>query len=74
MSVAVSAPGKVFFAGGFLVLDRRHNALVFGLDARIHVHCQEGLQDVIEVRSPQFDDAVWKYSYKFTNGSVLVSP
>ncbi len=73
MSVAVSAPGKVFFAGGFLVLDRRHNALVFGLDARIHVHFKEDPQDLIEVRSPQFDEAVWKYSYKATNGSVQIS-
>lgn len=74
MSVAVSAPGKVFFAGGFLVLDRRHNALVFGLDARIHVYCQDGPQDLIEVRSPQFDDAVWRYSYTTTEGSVHISP
>lgn len=35
--IAVSAPGKVLFAGGFLVLDRHHTGLVFGLDARIHV-------------------------------------
>ena len=35
--VAVSAPGKVLFAGGFLVLDRKYTGLVFGLDARIHV-------------------------------------
>lgn len=35
--IAVSAPGKVLFAGGFLVLDRQHTGLVFGLDARIHV-------------------------------------
>jgi phosphomevalonate kinase len=34
--VAVSAPGKVLFAGGFLVLDRQHTGLVFGLNARIH--------------------------------------
>ncbi|ETI21186.1 phosphomevalonate kinase [Cladophialophora carrionii CBS 160.54] len=34
--IAVSAPGKVLFAGGFLVLDRQHTGLVFGLNARIH--------------------------------------
>jgi phosphomevalonate kinase len=33
----VSAPGKVLFAGGFLVLDRAHTGVVFGLDARIHI-------------------------------------
>ena len=66
---AVSAPGKVLLAGGYLVLDRAHTGLVFGLDARIHVHIQalpttEGvtLQQVI-VRSPQFTDAVWSYGY-----------
>jgi phosphomevalonate kinase len=36
-TTAVSAPGKVLFAGGFLVLDRAHTGVVFGLDARIHV-------------------------------------
>ncbi|RVX70806.1 hypothetical protein B0A52_05457 [Exophiala mesophila] len=42
--IAVSAPGKVLFAGGFLVLDRLHTGLVFGLDARIHV-CVERWED-----------------------------
>ena len=36
-AVAVSAPGKVFLAGGYLVLDRAYTGLIFGLDARIHV-------------------------------------
>ncbi|KAI9815373.1 MAG: phosphomevalonate kinase [Thelocarpon impressellum] len=36
--MAVSAPGKVLLAGGYLVLDRAYTGLVFGLDARIHVH------------------------------------
>lgn len=34
---AVSAPGKVLLAGGYLVLDRAYTGLVFGLSARIHV-------------------------------------
>ena len=37
-SVAFSAPGKVLLTGGYLVLDRDYTGLVFGLDARIHVH------------------------------------
>lgn len=68
-SCAVSAPGKVLLAGGFLVLEREHTGLVFGLDARIHVHVQEletgegvSLQEVI-VQSPQFRDATWRYGY-----------
>ena len=66
---AVSAPGKVLLTGGFLVLDRKHTGLVFGLDARIHVHIEalptsEGvvLQEII-VRSPQFRHATWRYGY-----------
>lgn len=66
---AVSAPGKVLLTGGFLVLDRKHTGLVFGLDARIHVHVQSlptsagvTLQEVI-VRSPQFRKATWRYGY-----------
>lgn len=68
---AVSAPGKVLLAGGYLVLDRTHTGLVFGLDARIHVHIQAlpptaedvALQQQVIVRSPQFTDAVWSYGY-----------
>jgi len=70
--VAVSAPGKVLFAGGFLVLDRKHTGLVFGLDARIHVHIEswsgppvpptlKGGGAQILVQSPQFSEAKWLY-------------
>lgn len=66
---AVSAPGKVLLTGGFLVLDRRHTGLVFGLNARIHVHIKalpttQGvtLQEII-VQSPQFTHAIWRYGY-----------
>lgn len=73
-TVAVSAPGKVLFTGGFLVLDRKHNGLVFGLNARIHVHIQPWYQNGLDndlsseqqggytlVQSPQFNDAKWLY-------------
>lgn len=67
-ALAVSAPGKVLFTGGFLVLDRKHTGLVLGLDARIHVHVQpwkpakmSGSSFVL-VRSPQFQDANWLYT------------
>lgn len=71
---AVSAPGKVFLAGGYLVLDRAYTALVFGLDARIHV-CIEPIRtnsgvtlcEVI-VTSPQFREAGWEYGYRLTEG------
>jgi len=71
-AAAASAPGKVLFAGGFLVLDRTHTGLVFGLDARIHVHVQswedeekegeEGKACSVLVQSPQFEDAKWLYT------------
>lgn len=63
----ISAPGKVLLAGGYLVLDRAHTGLVFGLTARIYVHIRAGShladQDrcLINVKSPQFTNAEWKY-------------
>ncbi|KFY82472.1 hypothetical protein V498_08577, partial [Pseudogymnoascus sp. VKM F-4517 (FW-2822)] len=68
---AVSAPGKVLLAGGYLVLDRAYTGLVFGLSARIHVIVQDattataaegGKEPLVVVRSPQFVDAEWRYS------------
>lgn len=73
-AVAVSAPGKVLLAGGYLVLDRAYTGLVFGLSARIHVVVrpippQNGVTlSEIEVTSPQFEDAVWAYGYRFDKG------
>lgn len=76
--VAVSAPGKVLFAGGYLVLDRQHTGLVFGLDARIHVHVRwrpshNSAENHIAVASPQFG-AKWMYGFSATNGRVDVHP
>lgn len=78
---AVSAPGKVFVAGGYLVLDRKYTALVFGLDARIHVEIEPirtksgvTLSEII-VRSPQFREAAWEYGYRLTEagGGIAVT-
>ncbi|PNS18375.1 hypothetical protein CAC42_6192 [Sphaceloma murrayae] len=73
-SVAVSAPGKVLLAGGYLVLDRNYTGLVFGLNARIHVtvspvRTSPGviLSEII-VQSPQFLDAIWEYGYRLCPG------
>lgn len=79
--VAVSAPGKVLLTGGYLVLDRNYTGLVFGLDARIHVHVQglplseDSSPPEIAVQSPQFRDAEWRYEYRQTNenGGIEVS-
>jgi phosphomevalonate kinase len=80
--VAVSAPGKVLLAGGYLVLDRQYTGLVFGLNARIHVHVQRSSSSDIPnhtlVRSPQFKDAVWVYydrplDVQGAHGGILVA-
>ncbi|KAI9752491.1 MAG: hypothetical protein M4579_005615 [Chaenotheca gracillima] len=80
-TTAVSAPGKVLLAGGYLVLDRKYTGLVFGLDARIHVGVQHlptrdgvSLCEII-VRSPQFTDAEWRYGYRLAedDGGIEVT-
>ena len=76
--VAVSAPGKVLFAGGYLVLDRHHTGLVFGLNARMHVHVRwrtsrEPVTNFVTVGSPQFG-AIWAYEFSTKNDRVDVYP
>lgn len=81
MPTAVSAPGKVFLAGGYLVLDRAYTALVFGLSARIHIVVNDidtssGVElSEIVVQSPQFRDATWNYGYYLSaeDGGVEVT-
>ncbi|GAP93414.1 putative phosphomevalonate kinase [Rosellinia necatrix] len=78
---AISAPGKVFLAGGYLVLDREYTALVFGLSARINVVAREiktspGVQlSEIVVDSPQFLEAQWRYGYHLApeDGGIKVT-
>lgn len=78
---AVSAPGKVLLAGGYLVLDRAYTGFVFGLSARINVVAQEiqtspGIQlSEIVVESPQFLDGHWTYGYHLApeDGGIKVT-
>ncbi|KAM3514051.1 hypothetical protein MY11210_002263 [Beauveria gryllotalpidicola] len=80
-NVAISAPGKVLLAGGYLVLDRKYTGLVFGLDARINVvagqvHPRAGVQlHEIVVDSPQFLEAHWRYGYRLApeGGGIKVT-
>jgi phosphomevalonate kinase len=73
-AVAYSAPGKVLLVGGYLVLDRKHTGLVFGLNARVHVLIEDlsspedQTSSQIVVRSPQFRDAEWRYGYREIDG------
>ncbi|KAI9783417.1 MAG: phosphomevalonate kinase [Peltula sp. TS41687] len=53
--LAVSAPGKVLLAGGYLVLERRYTGLVFALDARIHVLVQAPSDD-----DTRFHPPIWR--------------
>ncbi|CAK7563586.1 MAG: phosphomevalonate kinase [Sporothrix epigloea] len=80
-TTAVSAPGKVLLAGGYLVLDRAYTGLVFGLSARINVIAQTietspGVQlNEIVVDSPQFLEAQWTYGYHLADqdGGIQVT-
>ncbi|KAI8264967.1 hypothetical protein K4K58_011936 [Colletotrichum sp. SAR11_239] len=80
-ATAVSAPGKVLLAGGYLVLDRAYTGLVFGLSARVNVvaaeiHTSPGvhLTEII-VESPQFLDATWRYGFHLApeDGGITVT-
>jgi len=74
MSVAVSAPGKVLLAGGYLVLDKNYSGLVFSLSARIHTISTISASDtgVIVVRSPQFSNATWTYTVSSSENGISV--
>lgn len=66
LQIAISSPGKVLVAGGYLVVDRGYTGLAFALSARIHVHVQplsDRTRSQIVVKSPQFDSAEWIYDY-----------
>jgi hypothetical protein len=78
---AASCPAKVLVAGGYLVLDRKYTALVFGLDARIHtvvepISMRAGVTiSEITVKSPQFNEAIWEYGYRsqFQDAGISVT-
>lgn len=78
---AVSAPGKVLLAGGYLVTDQHYTGLVFGLNARINILAQgiptsQGVQlSEIVVDSPQFVAASWRYGYHLApeDGGITVT-
>ncbi|KAL1870168.1 phosphomevalonate kinase [Diaporthe australafricana] len=80
-TTAVSAPGKVLLAGGYLVTDRDYTGLVFGLDARINVVARgiptsQGVQlSEIVVESPQFVGGIWRYGYHLApeDGGITVT-
>ncbi|TNY21498.1 Phosphomevalonate kinase [Rhodotorula diobovata] len=86
-STVVSCPGKVFLAGGYLVLDRQHQGFVVATPSRFFTVVKEaphhapgapaqgaGEEDRFEVAvvSPQFDDGRWRYEARRVQGEWLV--
>ena len=66
----VSAPGKVLLAGGYLVLDPKYSGIVVSTSSRFYsVVSPAPTPGLVTVNSPQFINAVWKYSVR-PNGII----
>ena len=66
----VSAPGKVLLAGGYLILDPKYSGIVVSTSSRFYsIVSPVSTPGVITVNSPQFINAVWKYSVR-PNGMI----
>ena len=63
-TTVVSAPGKVLLAGGYLILDPKYSGIVVSTSSRFYsvVSPTPTTPGFITVNSPQFTDAVWRYS------------
>lgn len=62
-ATVVSAPGKVLLAGGYLILDPKYSGIVVSTSSRFYaVVSPASTPGIITVNSPQFVNAVWKYS------------
>ncbi|GAA6028687.1 hypothetical protein JCM8097_007347 [Rhodosporidiobolus ruineniae] len=87
-TTVVSCPGKVLFAGGYLVLDRQHRGLVVATPSRFFTVVQDdpetnadtiaserGTEDSFHIRvaSPQFEDGLWEYEARRTDGEWVVN-
>jgi len=69
-ATVVSAPGKVLLAGGYLILDPKYSGIVVSTSSRFYsVVSPASTPGVIIVNSPQFTNAVWKYSVR-PNGMI----
>ena len=77
-STLVSSPGKVFIAGGYLVLDPKYPAAVVATSCRFYTAVLSAVEDStraqspiqIRVRSPQFVDATWTYNVHIDQGGL----
>lgn len=73
-TTVVSAPGKVLLAGGYLILDPKYSGIVVSTSSRFYsVISPSSTPGVITVNSPQFTNAVWKYSVD-SDGNIDADP
>lgn len=69
-ATVVSAPGKVLLAGGYLILDPKYSGIVVSTSSRFYsVVSLAPTPGAITVNSPQFTNAVWRYSVR-PNGVI----
>ena len=72
----ISASGKVFIAGGYLVLDQKYSGLVVSTSSRFYTivrGTKEKAAGRIHVISPQFKSATWNYSAHVVDDEVEVA-
>ena len=72
-TTVLSAPGKVLIAGGYLVLDQKYSGVVVSTSSRFYTIIQQTLGNpyTIWVRSPQFEEASWKYNVEVVSQEVV---
>lgn len=75
--LVLSAPGKVLLAGGYLVLDPAYSGVVVSTSSRFYTVISQGKANRIVVRSPQFVNATWSYTWSISQitlpPSIVVS-
>ena len=80
-TTAVSSPGKVLLAGGYLVLDPQYSGVVVSTSSRFYTVVSDAAHTdatrapapiQIRVRSPQFVDATWIYFVLIDETTVRV--
>lgn len=72
-TTVISSPGKVLAAGGYLVLDQSYSGVVISTSARFYAVVRDrGGANEIQVRSPQFTDAVWNYKVEIEEESIRI--
>lgn len=72
-TTVISSPGKVLAAGGYLVLDPAYSGVVISTSSRFYAVIQDrGAANEIQVRSPQFIDAIWDYAIDFEGEGIRI--